>query len=234
VILTFSENEFTESCRLCGDSINGGKFLDIEVTHSEFNFTTGQNDEINKIDEGPICPACADQWHSLSKKMGRDADAGEFLIYVMSQVKKKTLFGKRILERETLPVRLFEGIHGSLYMDFVQALLEGIGSYVKVECPNCGSDCNTFTLTPKTKITDLSIRIPHQLYYAFGVMKYSATVSQLLKMTESDILKVRGVGHVSLRNIKDDLAKFDLHLGMTDEEIEQIPHSVHSRHDLRS
>ena len=42
------------------------------------------------------------------------------------------------------------------------------------------------------------------------------TVSQLVKMTEADLLKIRSFGKTSLREIKRKLADIGLSLGMTD------------------
>jgi DNA-directed RNA polymerase subunit alpha len=55
------------------------------------------------------------------------------------------------------------------------------------------------------------------------------TVQQLVTFSDSDLLKVRSFGKTSLREIKRKLADLGLSLGMTPEDLENVPAGAQSQ-----
>ena len=55
------------------------------------------------------------------------------------------------------------------------------------------------------------------------------TVEQLVRLTDADLLKVRSFGKTSLREVKRKLADLGLSLGMTPQDLENVPVGAESQ-----
>ena len=220
------ESDVKECC-ICGTPTGVGASAHVRFERGVF--TEGYKQESRTVDSKPVCHSCVLRWDKLSRDIGRAAEPEEFVIWCLDQARRKTLFGESLSRKDTSVFKAIS-VSGVVYMDFIQVLFDGLGKSVEIQCPNCGENCHSFVLTKNTPLRDLSLRDQCKLANLTpGKDTYDLTVEDLVVLTEAQVKSVMGMGATTIKKIKSDLAEYGLHLGMSSEEIDEIPASTHSR-----
>lgn len=123
-------------CSVCGAHDAAVECMNFTFDRVEETLEGGITRE-KVIDDRPICYACRQRWNKLSRQLGREVPAEEFLtLEIIRQAKTRA---------KPRPYRAMAAVEflGTLHADLAAEILRTVGRGVNLVCPECGNGIET-------------------------------------------------------------------------------------------